>query len=270
VITFCVWVFTALKVERPLIDLKMFRNIHYVTGAIVSFLVGVCLFGSNFLMPLFMDNLLNYSVLRIAVAMAPGVALSILTTRIGGVLSDRFSPRFPTIMGLFFWAVFTYAFSLNDLRASLFALATIILLRGTGLGLSYTPSMTGAILTLPPVYLGAAAGLLSLAFTLGGMFGIAILGTMLEFRELIHYANYAANQDYSSYSTGVAINALQSFFTSLGHTTAQARGLAVGVLKGIVGREAVVSAFQDSFIFLSLTALIAVIPAFFLKDKNRR
>lgn len=267
-ISFCVWMITALKRENPLIDLRIFRNRHFVAGTVVYFLVGVCLFGTNFLMPLFMDRLLNYSVLRIATAITPGIALSILTTRIGGILSDAFSPRLPTTMGLLFWAAFAYAFSQNDLRAGFFAVAAIILLRGTGLGLSYTPAVAGAMLSLPSRFLGAAAGMLSLAFTLGGMFGIAFLGTMLEQRELIHYASYATNNDYASYSTGAAINALQSFFANLGYATAEARGMALGVLRGIVGMEAVVSAFQESFIFLSITALVALVPAFFLKKRK--
>ncbi len=269
-LSFCGWIFTASKVQNPLIDLRMLRNVQFMAGAIVSFLVGVCLFGSNFLMPLFMDKLLNYSVLRIAASLAPGVSLSILTTRIGGVMSDTFSPRLPTILGLLFWAAFAYVFSLSDLRVSFFGIALMILLRGTGLGMSYTPAMTGAMLSLHPRYLGVAAGLLSLAFTLGGMFAIALLGTTLEYRELVHYASYASSHDYTSYGTGSAITALQSFFTQLGHTTTQARGLAVGVLRGIVGKEAVVSAFQDSFIFLSLTALVALVPAYLLKNDSRR
>jgi len=263
------WLLTATRVKRPLIDLRILSNKHFMAGAIVSFIVGVCLFGSNFLMPLFMDKLLNYSVLRIAAAMAPGVALSILTTRIGGTLSDSFSPRLPTFIGLLFWAIFAYAFSQYDLRVSFFGIAAIILLRGTGLGLSYTPSMTGAMLSLPASFLGVAAGLLSLAFTLGGMFGIAILGTTLEHRELVHFASYAASHDYSSYGTTVAINSLQAFLSHLGFAASEAKGMAIGLLRGMIGKEAVVSAFQDSFTFLSVTALVAMVPCLFLAKKNR-
>lgn len=267
-ISFCVWIITAFKIEHPLIDLRIFQNRHFVAGSVVYFLVGVSLFGSNFLMPLFMDKLLNYSVLRIATAMTPGIALSILTSRIGGVLSDAFSPRLPTTVGLLFWALFAYAFSQNDLRAGFLGLATIILLRGTGLGLTYTPVMAGAMLSMPARYLGAAAGLLSLTFTLGGMFGIAFLGTTLEHKELIYYASYATNNDYASYSTGAALSSLQSFFANLGYAAGEARGMAIGVVRGIVGMEAVVSAFQESFIFLSITALVALVPAFFLKKRK--
>lgn len=264
-ISFCAWVYSALKVEQPLIDLRIFRNLHFVAGAMVTFLVGICLFGSNFLMPLFMGRLLNYSVLLIAIAIVPGVALSILTTRIGGILSDRFSPRLPTIIGLIFWATFAYVFSQYDLRVSFMVITAAVLLRGTGLGLSYTPSMTGAMLSLPPRFLSASAGLLSLSFTLGGMFGIAILGTALEKRELIHFASYAASHDYTSFATGVTINSLQSFFTGLGYASAQAKGMALGLLKGIINQEALVSAFQDSFIFLSIIAIITIPLALLLK-----
>jgi DHA2 family multidrug resistance protein len=265
--SFSAWIYTESIVARPLIDLGIFRNKHFMVGTIVSFMVGICLFGSNFLMPLFMARLLDYSIFRISLALVPGVLLSIFTTRIGGFLTDAFSPRLPTILGLILWALFAYAFSLMDMRASFVVITLVILLRGSGLGLSYTPSMTGAMLSLPTRFLAVAAGLLSLAFTLGGMFGIAILGTMLENRELTHYSNYTENYDQTSYAAGQALNSLQSFFAGLGHTGAEAKGLAIGLLRGMVSVEAVVSAFQDSFILLSITALATIGIAVFLHKK---
>lgn len=260
-ISFAAWLIVEMNTKRPLIDLSMFKNKFFLAGTLVTFLIGISLYGTNFLMPLFMQILLDYSVLRSAVVITIGVLVSTFFSRISGPMADAYGPRVPLFIGIIFWSLFSYYFGLKDTRASFAALCMVMLLRGVGYGLSLPPMMSGSLATLPARIITMGSGILNLSFTLGGMVSIAVLGTMLDKQELTHYATYATQQNSSSPGTVGAISMLQSFFARMGYVPSHADGLAISVLAGIVRREALVSAFQDSFIFLTLVTLIALAPA---------
>jgi EmrB/QacA subfamily drug resistance transporter len=262
--SFGAWIAVELKVKKPLIDLTMFKNRFLVVGMIITFLIGISLYGTNFLMPLFLQIILNYTVLRTAAVIVVGVLISVVFGRIGGSLADKYSPRLPLLLGVTFWALFSYYFSFKDARASFYALWAVMVIRGVGYGLSLPPMMSGSLTGMKPQYTTMASGIINLTFTLGGMFGIAILGTLLDIREIVHYTSYASDQNLTAHGTMGTIKALQSYFMSLGHVSSNAEGMAVNVLTGIVRREALVSAFQDCFVFLMGATLIALAPSFFM------
>jgi EmrB/QacA subfamily drug resistance transporter len=270
VVSFAAWIFTEMKVENPLIDLSLFKDKFFVAGITVTFVIGVSLYGTNFLMPLFMQSVLGYSVLRSAVIIVIGVLVAVFFSRISGPLTDAYSPRVPLLIGIGFWSLFCFIFGGKDTRVAFATLGVIMILRGVGYGLTLPPMMSGSLTTLPPRLITMASGILNLTFTLGGMFGIAILGTLLDKQELTHYANYASGQNPSSPSTVDAVSLLQSFFSGLGHVPAHAKGMALTVLSGVLRREAVVSAFQDGFIFLSAVTLLALLPALVMGRVQRR
>ncbi len=269
VISFAAWIFVEMKAERPLVEFALFKDKFFVAGSIITFIIGISLYGTNFLMPLFMQKVLGYSVLRSAVIIVIGVMISVFFGRMSGPIADKYTPRLPLLIGITLWALFCYVFSFNDTRVSFMALGLVMVIRGVGYGLSLPPMMSGALTTLSTRLTTMASGMLNLSFTLGGMFGIAVLGTLLDKQELTHYANYASDQNYSSPATVSAISQLQSFFSSIGHSPANAKGLAISVLEGVIRREAVVSAFQDGFIFITMATLIALVPAV-LMGKARR
>jgi len=264
VASFGAWIITEMKVKRPLIDLSLFKDKFFVAGITVTFVIGISLYGTNFLMPLFMQGVLDYTVLRSAVVIVVGVLISVFFSRVSGPMSDAFGPRVPLIIGILFWSLFSYYFSMVDLRASFLFLCVVMVLRGVGYGLSLPPMMSGSLATIPARLTTMASGILNLAFTIGGMVSIAVLGTLLDKQELVHYANYATEQNLSSPITVNAIAMLQSFFSGVGYVSAHARGLAITVLSGIVRREAVVSAFQDGYVFLTLVTLLALVPAWLM------
>ena len=264
IVSFGAWIAVELKVEKPMVDLALFKDKYFVAGATVTFLIGISLYGTNFLLPLFLQRILSYSVFRSAVIVVIGVVISLFFSKISGPLADRFGPRVPLVVGIIFWAVFCYVFSFKDDRASFVVLGAIMIIRGVGYGLSLPPMMAGALTKVPARLMTMASGMLTLTFSLGGMFTIAVLGTMLDKRELIHYSTYASEQNLSSQMTANTLSMFQSFFNGLGYSAAYAKGFAVSVLYGMVRKEAIMSAFQDSFIFLALATLLALVPAFIM------
>lgn len=265
---FTAFVIVELRNKDPLIDIRLAGDRYFAAALMINFLVGIGLYGTNFLVPIFMQNGLDYSVLRAGIAMIPGAAIAVPSTYFGGWLTDHSDVKAPLFLGIFVWALFTYVFGLLDVRVTYIGITLILLLRGIGLGISAPPMMAGAMINLPLEKTRMASGILSLNLTLGGMFGIAILGTMLESRQFVHFASYATFHEPSSYATTLALNSFQRLFQSVGHVGYEAKGMAILVLRMIVSKEALISAFQDSFFFLTVVFALAFIPSFFMSSKK--
>ncbi len=257
------------KTKHPLIDLSLYRDANYFIACTVYIIMGMGLYGSGFLAPLFMISVLGYSVLQAAVVQIPGSAIVIATTNISGKITDNIDARPPLVAGLIVWFLYMLIFSMVDVRISYLGMMWVMLVRGIALGLVMPSNTTVAMSTIDPRKMTMASGLLNLSMVLGGMFGVAILGSMLERRELTHYLNYASSQNDASYATVSALSMLQSFFQRLGYVRQQARALAVSSLAGVVNKEALVTAFQDCFAFLAVLYLVVLVPVFLIRKAKR-
>ena len=265
---FTIFLIVELRKPDPLIEIRLAGDRYFAAALIINFLVGIGLYGTNFLVPIYLQNILDYPIMRAGIAMIPGAAIAVPCTYFGGWLTDRSSIKIPLFLGLFIWALFTYVVGLLDVRVSFMAVTMIMLLRGIGLGISAPPMMAGALVNLPQEKTRMASGILSLNLTLGGMFGIAILGTMLEKRQFVHFASSAKYHDPSSYATMLALGSIQRYFQSIGHVGYEAKGMAIMVLSTIVSKEALVSAFQDAFFLITVAFALAFIPSFFMSGKK--
>ncbi len=83
--------FVALELTRkhPLVDLRLFANPTFCLGVALGLSLGAISYGSTFLIPLFTENIMDYSVLRSGVAMLPGAMLVLVLMPVVGWLADR-------------------------------------------------------------------------------------------------------------------------------------------------------------------------------------
>ena len=269
-IALAVFLFVEVCAAEPLIDLSLYRNFYYALATVVSLLVGFGLYASAFLVPIFLVKLLDYSTLQAALAWLPGAAVVIFIAPTSGRLSDRMDARIPLVIGLLIWTFFVHLFAGLDLRASYAGVLLVVLSRGFGLGMSLPPMTTLAVSVVPRHRVTMASGLFSLTFSLGGMFGIALMGSILERQELRHLALYAQGQEWSSVATVGVLDTLKTALERLGYVKAQAEHMALVRLAKTVGQQALTSAFQDCFHYLSGAFLCALVPALLLKRRYWR
>lgn len=264
-VAFATFLVVELCTKQPLIDLSLYRNLYYALATVLSLVIGFGLYSSAFLVPIFMVKLLDYSTLQAALAWLPGAAVVIVVAQLSGRLSDYTDARIPLVTGLLMWTFFVHLFAGLDLRTSYAAVLMVIFSRGLGLGMTLPPMNTLAVSAVPPRRVTMATGLISLTMSLGGMFGIALMGSVLERRELLHLAGYAQWQEWSSVATVDVLDSLQTALERSGYVEVLAERLALVRLANAIGQEALASAFQDCFHYLSAAFLSALVPALMLK-----
>jgi MFS transporter, DHA2 family, multidrug resistance protein len=270
-IAFVVFIAAEFIVDEPLIDLKLLKGYNFGMTNLVMFIFGIGMFGSTFLLPLYLQNSLGYTAILAGSVFLPVGILQGFVSPIAGLLTTRINPKILIIAGAL---LLSLSFYLNSSMTYLTEHSYIMLtlyLRGVAMGLMFSSLTMVAVLDIPREKMGQASGLINVVRQVGGSFGVAILTTILTTRLTFHSQIYGQNLDPSS-------PVYRSVLYNLGHyvtTNAGAFGdLAVKqsqyAISAHLNRQAFVSAVDDDFLLASVITLISAIPVIFLRSKRRK
>jgi DHA2 family multidrug resistance protein len=270
-IGFVVFLTTELTIKHPLIDLSLFSSFNFSMSNLILFIFGLGMFGSVFLLPLYLQNSLGYTAFQAGLFFLPVGLLQGGVAPIGGIIADRWSPKLPALLGL---VLMSYSFYLNaDL--SLFSMhsqvAHALVFRGLGMGLLFAPLSALALTGIPPQRMAQASGMFNVIRQIGGSFGVAIFGAVMTSRVIHHVDNFGAAVDPTSPVLHSTLLRLQGFAQQAsGGTAAEAAAKAKALLYAYVGNQATVAAVDDDFLMATaITALCAVV-LFFLRTPRKR
>ena len=170
------------RTATPLLDLRLFRSRPFAMGGVVAFIYGMGLFGSTYLVPVFMQSELHFPPSQAGAALAPAGLVLALVIPFGGRLADRVPPFALVVAGL---ALLALSFALMagvGPGTALWLLMLWAVIGRIGLGL-VMPSLTlGAMPGLPPAAVPQAASAISFLRQLGGAIGVGLVGIVLEWR----------------------------------------------------------------------------------------
>jgi MFS family permease len=177
----------ARQVRRgPLMNLQVFGHRHFAMGALVSFTYGIALFGSTYLLPVYMQMGLGLSPSYIGAALLPAGILLAVTIAAVGRLSHRMPPAHWVSWGL---ALLALSFALMPWvhPASGLALLWILVILGRiGLGFILPSLNLGALRGLPKDLIPQASSVIGFVRMLGGAAGVSICAIVLEWRLAVY------------------------------------------------------------------------------------
>jgi EmrB/QacA subfamily drug resistance transporter len=195
-----------LSTKQPVVDLSLFKNMLFSVNLITGFLTFVASAGTIFLIPFYLQNVLNYDpqVAGLLLAVFP-ITLGIVGP-LSGWLSDRFGFRLLTVVGL---AILSFGyFGMRQLSVSTtwqgFVLALFPI--GIGMGIFQSPNNSAILGTAASHRLGVVSGLLAITRTLGQTTGIAIIGafwTSMVFQQTGNIGGDATNAPASAQVVGM-------------------------------------------------------------------
>jgi len=167
-----------LRVEQPMIDLRLFRRSLFSVSLATGFIIFICLAGTILLMPFYAQNVLGYDPQQTGLLMATvPVALGLIAP-VSGSLSDRFGSRPITVAGLAVLAAGFLAVSSLDAETTTLGYVLRFLPVGLGMGMFQSPNNSAIMGAAPRDRLGIASGMLAMTRTLGQTTGIATLGAL--------------------------------------------------------------------------------------------
>ncbi len=178
VVFLSLFVVTELKVEFPLIDLKLFKNATFLLGNLTGMMSYYVLFAIMFLMPFYLEKVMGYGVALTGALLTPLLLAMAVVAPFSGHISDKYGPRIMTTSGMLISALACMALMFMGVSVQLPLLVAVLALLGIGMGL-FTPSNNSAIMgAAPRDKLGVAGGVLNMTRSLGLIFGINISGVL--------------------------------------------------------------------------------------------
>lgn len=169
------------KALHPLVKIGLLRSPSFVYANLGAMALGLALFGSTYLVPLFVQTSLGFSATQAGLLMLPAGIVLGMTFPLAGRLADRLSARKLVIFGITLFAASAVLFALSDLELAFGWLALWTILGRIGIGFMLPALSTGALNPLAPEQLGAGSSTINFTRQLGGAFGVNIVALTIEF-----------------------------------------------------------------------------------------
>ncbi len=259
-----------LTTDHPLLDFSLFRDYNFSLSSVILFIFGLGIFGSDFLLPLYLQVGLGYTPTQAGMVFLPFGFVMIITAIIGGRLTDRIGAKIPGVVGILLRAYGMYRFTFLSAYSSNSQVVTTVLFLAAGMGFLMSPLQTTAIASISGAKAAQAGGLMQIIRQLGGSFGVAILSTILIHREKFHLD--VAGQAMSSWSPAFRDVLSRAYFIVMnasGGTPSAAMSKGQSIIMAAVQKQSFVSAIDDVFFVALLVSIVSSIPFLFLKTKRR-
>src|SRR4051794_18566239 len=255
-----------LTTKKPLLNLRLLLRRNFGFGMLANFLLGIALYGSVFILPVYLSRIQGYNAEQIGMVLAwtglPQLLLIPLVPR----LMKRFDPRL--IIGIGF-ALFATSNFMNITMTNDYATDQLFwpnIVRALGQALVMAPLSAVATAGVEPENAGSASGLFNMMRNLGGAVGIAALQTFLTKREQYHSNVLMAHVTPFAEATRDRMASLQAYFLAHGATNpGQAWHEAAVQVGRTVRAQAYFLAYGDAFALLGAGLLIALLAAFLLR-----
>jgi EmrB/QacA subfamily drug resistance transporter len=249
-----------LCVRDPLVNLRLYHSATYSMATVVGLLLGFGMFGSNLLVPLFLEDFLEYTALQAALLMLPGVVLTGAISPLVGKLCDLFNPRLFLVLGFLLAAASTYWFAWMGPQTEEMTLVWSLVVRA-GLGFVFPPLIMLGLHTLAREEISAASGLLNITRQIAGMGGIALAGVLLERWHYMHHLTGAEHLASSAAGVDQVQRMLEGTLQRGGEVGRLLQTKADAVLSRYLSQESLVVAFQDCFVVFTLVFVAAAVAS---------
>ena len=168
--------------QPPLMDLRVFTHRSFVMGSLVSIIYGTALFGSTYLLPVFMQSGLGLSAAYVGSALLPAGLLLALTITLVGRWADRTDKRMLVLVGLILLAGSFALMSTVDPDRGLLTLWLWAIVGRIGLGCILPSLNLGSMQGMPSTLVPQGASVVNFLRMLGGAVGVSLCAIVLEWR----------------------------------------------------------------------------------------
>lgn len=263
------FIWRELTTPDPAVDLRVLRHRALAAGSIYSAVVGMGLYGTLFVIPIYAQTVLHFTAQQTGLLIMPGALASAVTMVALGKISGKIDARALIAGGSIFIAIVMFNLAQIDPNTGADSLFWPLLWRGVSVVMMFLPLSLATLGALPKEDIAAGSGFYNLTRQLGGSIGIALLSTVLDRRHAFHRAILA--EDLSPYNpqTQARINTLMQGMQSHGIDASTAHQQALALLNQTLDSQAMLLAFADLFRVVGLIFLVTL-PLLLLLGRGKK
>jgi MFS transporter, DHA2 family, multidrug resistance protein len=252
-----------LTIDEPIINFRVLKSRQLAAGVSIAAVLGLALFGSIFVLPIFLQSLHGLTANQTGLVILPGAIASAVTMAFVGKNLNRLDARMTVALGsaMFFAAMWMLA--RMTLASGPQETFWPLIIRGVGLGLIFVPLTAASMAELGVGELAQGTGMFNLTRQLGGSLGIAIMATMLTRFTAQKKSLLTEHLTTMDPATLGRLQQITHGLTMRGINAVSAKQQALMMLDRQVGAQASVLAFSRIYM-ISGMVLLASVPLLFL------
>ena len=255
-----------LTTDAPAVDLRIMKDINFSSGILLSGILGVGLFSSIFVLPLFLQQLLGYPALNSGIAMMPRSIGMAVAMPVVGRFYNRTGPKLLIAVGLFINVISFFQLARLSLDTGYWDIFVPQLLQGVGSGFIFVSLSTAVLSTIERSLMTAASGLYNMIRQVFGTVGIALAATFITRGETSYHALLTEHINAFRDVASDSLQQLSSFLSSQGVNVTGSELEALKLLDGVVTRQASMLAYNHVYYLIAFVYLVSIPLVVLIKD----
>jgi EmrB/QacA subfamily drug resistance transporter len=165
-------------VAQPMLDVRLFANLRFTAASLSVTTVFFTLFGALFLLTQILQLVLGWSTVKAGFGAVPFAVTVGVTSPLAAELAKRIGTKIPVVAGLLLMAAGLAHMGSASVGSSYghFVVATVLM--AAGMGLAMAPATESIMGALPPEQAGVGSAVNDTTREIGGVMGVAILGSI--------------------------------------------------------------------------------------------
>ena len=237
-----------LTYHQPIVDLRAFTNRNFALGSFYTFVVGTGMYGTTYLIPLFLAQVRGFSSLQIGETVVVTGLAQLAMSPISPLLARKMDLRVMLGIGIGLFAVAMYLTASLTNQAGFVELFVPQVVRGIALMMCYIPANIIALSSVPQDKLKNSAGLYNLTRDLGGAIILATIGTLMNSRQHFHWNRLIEDINPARPAVQHFLDMQSNRLDAL--VPGDTSRTAVKLLANLVQREALVLTYNDAIMLI--------------------
>jgi len=267
---FFVW--REMTFRNPIVNLRALRNGNLRVGTILSFIMGFGLYGTTFIIPLYVQANLGWTATQAGALMVPAaLTTAFMMPLIGRLLQAGTNKQILAAIGmLMFFCFCMWGYKVITPDTGKDAFFWMLIFRGMAMGLLFIPVTTLSLSTLKGKEIGDGAAFTGMMRQLGGSFGIALITTFMAQQTMVHRTALVSHLDVTSPMVQSRVMGMEQGFEAKGFAPNIALQDAYKALDGSVTQQAMVLSYMDVFFYTGILFLVCVPFILMVRSKKER
>lgn len=267
VVSMGLFIWRELTVEKPVVDLSLFKDKNFTCGTLVGAVFGLCLYSTLFLQPLFLQQL-GYTATQTGMILIPRSLIMAIAMPLAGRLYNSWGPRTILLIGLGITVCSYWQFAHLSLDVNGYDMLVPQLFQGMGFGMMFVALSTVVLSTVDKPKMTSAVGLYNVTRQIMGSVGIAIAASLLSNGETLYRSVLIAHITRYNPMSRQWIAGTAQGFVHHGMNALSAKNAAVQAISNEVDRQAQMLSFNHVFILMAIVFALSVPLMMTIKNKR--
>ena len=265
-VTLVIWEW---RQKAPIVDVRLFKYFNFASSNLMMFTLGIVLFSSLVLMPLFLQTLMGYTAQVAGLAISAGGVCLLIEMPIMGQLTTKIQARRLIAFG---WASLALAMFYSTRQIDLqIGFSTALWLRVAqvfGMGFLFVPITLAAYIGIPPEKNNSVSGIVNFMRNIGSSVGTSLVTTLLARRAQFHQQVLTGHVTAGNPRFQGAIANLSQHLAQAGLDKHTAKMAAYAKIYQTIQGQATAAAYIDTFKVLGVGSAVMFFLAFVLKKND--